>query len=404
MRLADAYAAFLLDLDGVLYRGDEVIPGAPGAVSALRDAGRRTVFLTNNSARTPQQVAEGLRGMGFPASPRDVVTSAQATARLVAREASDGRPPTAFVLGEEGIRAALAEVGIEVIDGEPEAAGFVVVGWDRGATYDRIRTASVLVRRGARFVATNADATYPAPGGEQWPGAGALVAAVQTAVGRPATVVGKPRAGLFETALEVAESARALVVGDRLETDVAGAAAAGLDAVLVRTGAASLADLLDHPAQPLAVVADVTGLLDERPRARVRPAGPADGEAVRALVEGAGLDVAEVGSLEGTVVVGDGAPVATASVDVRGTEAYVRSVAVAEEARGRSLGALVVAGAVRRAAAAGVTDLYLLTEDAAGFFEALGFEATARGHLPTWVVERSRGCSASATAMRRVLS
>jgi glycerol 3-phosphatase-2 len=403
VRLADGYEAFLLDLDGVLYRGGGAIPGAPEAVASLRRAGRRTVFVTNNSARTPRQVAERLGAMGFRADPGDVVTSAQATARLLAREAADGVAPTAFVLGEEGIRAALAEDGIEVLDGEPDEVGFVVVGWDRAMTYDRLRVASVLVRRGARLVATNADATYPAPGGDLWPGAGALVAAVQTAAGRPATVVGKPRPGLFRTALEVAGATRALVVGDRLETDVAGAAAAGLDAVLVRTGVAALADLLDHAAQPVAVLPDVSGLLEERPAVRVRPAASRDLDAVRRLVDGAGLDGSEVDGVEGTVVAGDGAPVATASVDVRGTEGYVRSVAVAEEARGFSIGALVVAAAVRRAADAGVTTLHLLTESAAGFFEALGFRAVPREGLPPWVAERSQSCSASATAMRRGL-
>lgn len=404
MRLADAYRAFLLDLDGVLFRGDHVVPGGTATVAALRRRGAAVVFLTNNSSGTPEQVAEKLARLGYEAAPEDVVTSAQATARLIAGDAGETAPATAYVVGEEGLRAALADAGIVVVDGEPDGVGFVVVGWDRGATYDRLRTASVLIRRGARFVATNPDPTYPAAGGDLWPGAGALVAAVQTAAGSAPTVVGKPHPPLFEAALERAGTRDALVVGDRLETDVAGAAAAGLDSVLVRTGAASLADLLDHRAQPAAVLEDVSGLLDDRLPARVRPAAAEDASAVASLLEAAGLDPIEARyDAEGMVMAGDDDPVATASVDVRGDEGYLRSVAVAERARDAGLGALVVAAAVRRAADRGATAIHLVTEDAVGFFQRLGFGAVERGELPGWIVDRARACPGSATAMRRRL-
>ena len=402
MRLADAYEAFLLDLDGVLFRGPEPIPGAAETVAELRRGGRRVVFLTNNSARTPQQVAQLLREMGFRAGPDEVMTSAMAAARAVAEAArSEGADPTAFVIGEDGIRTALDEAGVEVVDGTPERTGFVVVGWDRGVTYDRLRTASVLVRGGARLVATNADATYPAPGGELWPGAGALLAAVETASGARASVVGKPEPGLFRAALERAGTASALVVGDRLETDLAGARAAGLDAAVVFSGAAGPGDLLDAEVEPVAAMADVRGLLEDRPPGPPRPAGPEDREAVRRLVEGSGLDPAEVdGDLHGTVVLG-AEPVATATVEVRDGDAYLRSVVVDPEARRRFLGVLVVAAAARRAAREGASNISLLTETAVGFFEGLGFTAVERGDLPRWVIERSSPCADSAVAMRR---
>lgn len=404
MRPADAYDAFLLDLDGVLFRGPEAIPGAADVMAELRRRGARAVFLTNNSSRTPAQVAETLRGMGFEAAPDDVMTSGVAAARLVADAAADGRDATAYVIGEDGIRAALRQAGVEVVDGTPERTGFVVVGWDRGVTYDRLRTASVLVRGGARLIATNADATYPAPGGQLWPGAGALLAAVETASGTRATVVGKPEPPLFRAALERAGTRRALVVGDRLETDLTGALSAGLDAAVVFSGAAVPADLLDADVEAVAAMADLRGLLEDRPRAHARAARPEDRDPLSDVLTGSGLDAADVaGDLRGTVVLEDegGAPVATASVDVRGDEGYLRSVAVDPAARGRFLGVLVVAAAVRRGAKAGASSVYLLTEGAAGFFERLGFVRTERGQLPGWVSERAGACADTAVAMRR---
>lgn len=393
--IADRYEAFLLDLDGVVYRGDEAVSGAPETLAALRERDRRVVFLTNNSARPPDAVAERLEAMGIPASPEEVVTSAQAAGTLLTREARNGA--TAYVVGEEGIRRALADAGIEVLDGSPDRADLVVVGWDRQADYERLRTASVLVQRGARLVATNTDASYPAPGGELWPGAGALVAAIETATGTDAVVAGKPERPLFQTALERAGTTDALVVGDRAETDVAGAVAAGLDAAVVFSGAVGPRDLLDHDAAAVAAFEDLSGLLEPHPAVRVRPAEDRDGDAVSGLLEEAGLQPAYGGML----VAEDDDVLATASVEVRGAEAYLSSVAVREDARGLHVGILVAAGAVRRAASEGAKRCMLLTEGAATFFGRLGFEAVERASLPPWMSERARTCPETAVAMDR---
>ena len=403
MRPVDRYDAFLLDLDGVLYRGEDAVPGAAEAVGGLRAAERAVVFLTNNSARTPEQVADKLAGMGIEARPEEVVTSGQATARVLARlVAEDGRPRSAFVIGERGVREALGEAGIEVLDGDPPEAGFVVVGWDRQVDYGKLRTATVLVHRGARLVATNADPSYPAAGGESWPGAGALLAAVETASGASADVVGKPYRPLFDEALGRAGTDRALMVGDRIETDVAGAVSAGLDSALVLTGAARPADLLDRDPAASLVLDDVGGLLAERREVRVRDARPGDAPEVARLLRASGLEPADVDHvLRDTVVAeGDGLA-ATAAAAVHHDEAYLHSVAVAEDARGQRVGTLVTAAAIRRAAAAGARTAYLLTETAGAFFEGLGFEAGTRDDLPGWVVERATACSETATAMRR---
>jgi HAD superfamily hydrolase (TIGR01450 family) len=406
VRPVDRYEAFLLDLDGVLYRGDEPVPGAVETMAELRDAGRRPVFMTNNSWRTPGQVADKLEGMGITATAEDVVTSAQATAALVARESgSDGT--IAYVLGGEGARSALQEAGIDTVDGEPDRVGFVVVGWDRDLTYERLRTATVLVGRGARLVATNADASYPAPGGELWPGAGALLAAVETGSGRRATVVGKPHRPLFDLATERAGTRNALVVGDRIETDIAGAAAADLDAALVLTGASTTADLVAADAQPALVLDDVRGLLEDLVDAAIRPAASGDESDVQRLLHQAGLGPHDGGSWERpptTVVAAEGnSVVATAAVDVEGTDAYLRSVAVREELRAGRLGTRIVAAAVCDARRRGALRVWLVTETAASFFDRLGFERIDRASLPGWMADHSDRCGASAVTMRRDL-
>jgi HAD superfamily hydrolase (TIGR01450 family) len=254
--LADPYDAILLDLDGVLYRWPEPIAGAADAVAALREAGKRIAFLTNNSSRTPAQVAERLASVGVRAEPEEVVTSGLVTATVLAERGIR----SAFVIGEEGLLEALVAVGIraETDAGPPDV---VVVGFDRGADYAKLRDASVLVGRGVPLVATNADASFPAPGGESWPGAGALLAVIETTTGAHGEIFGKPEAAMFERALRWAGGQRPLVVGDRLDTDIAGAARLGWDSALVLTGAARREDVEGSPWEPTLVVDDLSGLL-----------------------------------------------------------------------------------------------------------------------------------------------
>jgi 4-nitrophenyl phosphatase len=254
--LADAYDCLLFDLDGVLYRGEEPVPAAPPTMAELRRAGARPVFLTNNSARTPEQVAAKLRGLGIDAGPSEVMTSALATAELLAARGG-GR---AYVVGQDGVRRALTDAGLEVLDGEPYQADLVVVGFDGSVTYDRLKTACLLVQRGARLVATNPDASYPAEDG-LWPGAGALLALITTTTGATAEVVGKPFAPVFEAALRRGGGGRPLVVGDRLDTDIEGAVRLGWDSMLVLTGVSTRPETGASEPQPTYVAEDVGALL-----------------------------------------------------------------------------------------------------------------------------------------------
>ena len=255
--LAERYDCILFDLDGVLYRGEDAVPSAPPTLAELRRRGVAPVFLTNNSSRTPLQVAEKLRAIGIEAEPGEVVTSALATAELLA-EQGGGR---AFVIGQDGVREALTDAGIRVLDGEPEETDLVVVGYDGGATYGSLKRASLLVQRGARLVATNADGSYPAADG-LWPGAGALLAVITTTTGAEPEIVGKPFAPLFEAGRRRGGGGRPLVVGDRLDTDIEGATRLGWDSMLVLTGVSGREDVKRLGIEPTMIAEDVSALLE----------------------------------------------------------------------------------------------------------------------------------------------
>lgn len=398
----DRYDGLLVDLDGVVYRGDRAVPGAAEALTAVRQRGTPIVFLTNNSARTPDQVVGKLAGVGVDASPNEVLTSGQATAAWLQREDAVGS--RAFVIGERGVREALQEAGLELVDDGDEPADLVVVGWDRSVDYDKLRTATLLLGRGARLVATNADRTYPAPDG-LWPGAGSILAAVTTASGATPVVVGKPGRPMFEAAAARVGANNPLVVGDRLDTDIAGAAGMGWDSLFVWSGAHQPKDLpwADH--LPTYAAAGLGLLLRSVPRTRVRPAGTGDADAVERLLATSELSAEGVRDRLAHTIVGeaeDGAAAATACAVPLGRAALIRSVAVRHDLRGGGLGLLVVAEALRGARASGAEVAALLTETASPFFERLGFDRVERSALPPEVMaspQATTDCPATATAM-----
>lgn len=258
MSLADRYDAFLFDLDGVVYRAEDPVEHAAGTLDRLRGLGRPVAFMTNNSSRTPQQVVAKLRRLGVAADVEEIVGSASVTADVLAARGVS----TAFVIGEDGLLQALSEAGIAVVGTDARTAEAVVVGWDRAITYDKLRSAALLVERGAPLFATNGDVSYPAPDG-LWPGAGALLAAVTATTGAEPTIIGKPYAPLFEAACERVAGDRPLVVGDRIDTDIAGAARLGLDSLLVLTGISTRAELRSAPEHPTYVAGDLRGLFAE---------------------------------------------------------------------------------------------------------------------------------------------
>jgi glycerol-1-phosphatase len=258
-----------LDLDGVLYRGQQAVPHAAEAVAAARAAGMRVGFVTNNAARPPAAVVAHLAAIGVPADEHDVVTSAQAAARLLA-----GRLPAGaavLAVGAEGLRLALRDAGFRLVTTASDSPAAVVQGLDPDLRYADLAEATLAVRAGAWWVACNLDATLPTERGEL-PGNGALVAAVRAATGREPDVAGKPGLALHDASVERLAARRPLVVGDRLDTDVAAARSAGCDSLLVLTGVTSAADLAAAPTalRPTWVSDDLRGLVDAT---RLRPGG-----------------------------------------------------------------------------------------------------------------------------------
>jgi HAD superfamily hydrolase (TIGR01450 family) len=231
----DDFDGFLVDLDGVVWLGREPVPGSPEALAAMQAAGKEVVFVTNNPGRHPAEYAERLRGLGVEVGPERIVTAGIAVARLAAEAAGPGG--SALVLGREPLRELVAGEGLRLVDFEEptEAAVVVVSGW-RDFTYMSLLAAKRALDAGAALLATSHDATMPMPGGE-WPGTGAILAAVETCSGRVAEIAGKPARHLFEMALSrIPAAGRVAMIGDRLSSDIAGGHAAGLETILVLSG------------------------------------------------------------------------------------------------------------------------------------------------------------------------
>jgi HAD superfamily hydrolase (TIGR01450 family) len=260
MALADEFDGFLVDLDGVVWVGRELVPGAAETLQALLGDGKEIVFVTNNSVRRPDSYAVRLREAGIPVADERVVTAGAATAQLAAERVGSGG--TAFVIGAPGFKETVAATGLALLDGEAgESAEAVVVSGHREFDYAELRTATFALRAGASLFATSRDPTVPMPGGA-WPGTGATLAAIETASGKTAEIGGKPERHLFEQARSlIAGAERVAMVGDRLASDIEGGRRAGLETVLVLGGACSRTEAEDADPPPDHILDDLAGLL-----------------------------------------------------------------------------------------------------------------------------------------------
>ncbi|HEX8237184.1 MAG TPA: phosphoglycolate/pyridoxal phosphate family phosphatase [Abditibacteriaceae bacterium] len=242
-------SALIFDLDGVIWRGNMPVPGAVESVARLRAAGKRCFYCTNNSRKAPADFVAALAGMGIEAEEEEIMTSSSATALYLSQQLTGDF--SAYVVGEDGLTAALRKVGARIVsDREAESNGdnwsdfpvdCVVAGIDRHFTYDKLRLAQRFILNGARFVATNRDSTFPVANGVV-PGAGSIVSAIETASGISPVTIGKPQPLMMHLLLQKFSLApdETAMIGDRLDTDIIAAHRAGIGALYVATGVNTL--------------------------------------------------------------------------------------------------------------------------------------------------------------------
>ncbi|MER7713876.1 HAD hydrolase-like protein [Streptomyces werraensis] len=295
--LNEAYDTALLDLDGVVYAGGEAIEHAVPSLAVARDGGMRLAYVTNNALRTPDAVAAHLTELGIPAEAGDVITSAQAVARLIADQVPQGS--RVLVVGGEGLRVALRERGLVPVESADDDPAAVVQGYGGPElAWGRFAEACYAVARGVPWFASNTDLTIPSGRGIA-PGNGAAVEVVRIATKAEPQVAGKPLPPMHRETILRTGAERPLVVGDRLDTDIEGAFNGGVDSLLVLTGVTDGAQVIAAPPQhrPTYVDADLRGLLTGQPEV------VEDGGAFRC---GGWTAAAGAGRLE---LDGDGAPV-----------------------------------------------------------------------------------------------
>lgn len=251
----------IFDLDGVVYCGKRVIHQAPETIKCFRERGHRIYFLTNNSALTREGFQRRLSHFGIRCVKEEIMSSAFATARFLKRKGYKGN---VFVIGGPGLRKEMEKAGFKVVKNNCKKIDFVVVGMDRHFRYHDLYTAQQAILKGALFIATNADPTYPVEGGVL-PGAGTMVSAIRTASLTVPIVVGKPNTFILKEILREAATspAEAILVGDRLETDISLGKRCGLRTVLVLTGITRSSDLkrIKKSEKPDYVIKDISGLL-----------------------------------------------------------------------------------------------------------------------------------------------
>ncbi|MFE5027186.1 HAD hydrolase-like protein [Streptomyces sp. NPDC056656] len=263
--LNEAYDTALLDLDGVVYAGGDAIAHAPESLAVARGAGMGLAYVTNNALRTPDAVAEHLTELGIPTEAADVITSAQAVARLISEQVPDGS--RVLVIGGEGLRVALRERGLEPVDSADDEPVAVVQGYGGpDLAWGRFAEACYAIARGVPWFASNTDLTIPSARGIA-PGNGAAVEVVRIATGTQPQVAGKPLPPMHRETILRTGAERPLVIGDRLDTDIEGAFNGQVDSLLVLTGVTDGAQLLAAPPQhrPTYVDVDLRGLLTRQP-------------------------------------------------------------------------------------------------------------------------------------------
>ncbi len=254
-----ALRGLIMDMDGVLWEGESPLPGVPDFFRFLRERGFRFVLATNNASLTVDRYIQKLARMGVAAGPEEILTSSTATAEYLKSIARPGE--CAYVIGEEGLIRAVETAGVRVADPDARDADYVIVGMDRNLTWSKLANATINLNRGARFIGTNSDATFPTERGIAH-GNGAILAALTAASGLRPKVIGKPHPAIMQMAAARLglPKARIAAVGDRLETDILGAENAGIKSILVLTGITNRKMLRNARVRPTWVIDDLPSL------------------------------------------------------------------------------------------------------------------------------------------------
>lgn len=367
MSLLDRYDGLIVDLDGTVFRLEEPIEPA---VEFLCRVEVPTVFVTNNSTRKAGEWAGMLADAGVEVDEEQVLTSALAAAAMLAEDS-----PRVYPIGEEGLTAALADQGLETTDSYEDAEA-VVVGWDRGLTWDKLRTATLAIHHGARFIATNHDSVYPTDEGP-WPGNGAAVAALREATNAKPEIAGKPETPMFELAAERLGGGRVLVVGDQIPSDIRAAERLGWDSALALSGVSSLRSLVRAEATPTWVVSDLGDLDGSRPT-RVRVGEEGDMPRLQDLAESMddGADM-PLDSTTGTCIAEDPDGEIVAAVGWEDLDQGVAIRWVLHEQGREDAAAHVLAKALNALRRGEVSSVYRLGETDSDLFSELGFEQRA---------------------------
>lgn len=324
--LAEAYDLALVDLDGVAYRGHDSIPHASASLSDARSRGMRLVFVTNNASREPESVADQLTGLGIAATPAEVMTAAQAAAALLVEHVEPGA--RVLVVGGAGLLTAVSAAGFEVVGSAQDEPVAVVQGFAPTVGWRELAEAAYAIEQGALHVASNLDLSLPTERGFA-PGNGALVGAVQAATGVTPLSAGKPQPDMYRLAVDRSGATNPLVVGDRLDTDLGGAVAAGYPGLHVLTGVSSARDaVLAPPTQrPSYLASDLRGLLEPHEAPALRDGWWVLGEAAARVVDGrlemhdgaTDVDAARVACAAVWSAVDEGGDVAPSSVPELGS-------------------------------------------------------------------------------------
>ncbi|MFM1994005.1 MAG: hypothetical protein RL537_694 [Actinomycetota bacterium] len=265
--LIDKFDSLLLDLDGVVYRGKKSVTGAVESIKRAQQLGKKIGYITNNAARTPEQIAQQLDAFGIEVLPNQIMGSAEAAAKLLASKLSGGK---VLVVGGEGLRTEVAKQGFEVVDSANDQPVAVLQGFSPDVGWPQLAEAAFAIQAGAMWIATNQDWTIPLERGIA-PGNGTLVGAVHTAVGLLPEFAGKPFRPIFDAAIRQLGVSNPLVIGDRLDTDIKGANGAGLASACVMTGIAGKKELLGAKSdeRPSFIIQDLGSLFEDYPEAKL---------------------------------------------------------------------------------------------------------------------------------------